>query len=338
MFNNIYEKIKKFIKENWLFIILFSLVITISFVKVPYQVQMPGGTINLSNRIKVNGEETDIEGTFNMAYVSVVQGSIPYVLFGMINPDWEVIKDSEVKYDNETIEESNKRDKLYLEQSKDYAIITAMDAAGIDYEITNRINYVSYLSEDADTDIKIGDHIIECEGEEIQDINTIKDIITSKDPGDEIEFIVDRNGEEIESEAVIYEEDGENFVGMSVITTFDIESETNIEIDSKESESGPSGGMMMSLMVYNSITKQDLTHGKKIVGTGTIELDGTVGEIGGVKYKVMGAVKDDADIFLVPEGNYEEAIEVKKDKDYNIEIISVSNLQDAIEYLEGLYE
>ena len=92
----------------------------------------------------------------------------------------------------------------------------------------------------------------------------------------------------------------------------------------------------MTLMTYNSLTKQDLTYGKKIVGTGTISLDGSVGEIGGVKYKLMGAVNNKADIFLVPEGNYEEAMKVKEDKKYDIEIVKVTKLQDAIDYLEGL--
>ena len=92
----------------------------------------------------------------------------------------------------------------------------------------------------------------------------------------------------------------------------------------------------MALMTYNALTKQDLTHGKNIVGTGTINLDGTVGEIGGVKYKLMGAVRKNADVLLVPEGNYEEAMKVKKDKGYDIDIVSVKKLSDAINYLEGL--
>ena len=81
---------------------------------------------------------------------------------------------------------------------------------------------------------------------------------------------------------------------------------------------------------------QDLTHGKDIVGTGTISLDGSVGEIGGVEYKVIGAVKEGAEIFLVPEGNYKEAVEVKKEKGYDIEIVSVKTFNDAVTYFEGL--
>ena len=59
----------------------------------------------------------------------------------------------------------------------------------------------------------------------------------------------------------------------------------------------------------NNLTEEDITKGKKIVGTGTIEEDGSVGSIGGVKYKLNGAVRQKADIFLVPAGeNYEEAL------------------------------
>ena len=92
----------------------------------------------------------------------------------------------------------------------------------------------------------------------------------------------------------------------------------------------------MTLMVYNALTKQDLTHGMDIVGTGTINLDGSVGDIGGVKYKLMGAVKNDADVFLVPSGNYEEAMKVKKEKGYKIDIVSVEKFSDVVEYLEGI--
>jgi PDZ domain-containing protein len=74
-----------------------------------------------------------------------------------------------------------------------------------------------------------------------------------------------------------------------------------------------------------------------IVGTGTIDIDGKVGEIGGVKYKLKGAIKNDADIFFVPNGkNYEEAIKLKKKHGYDIKIVGVSTLDDAISYLENL--
>ncbi len=336
MFNKFYDKFKSFMKENGIFLLVVAIILVISFVKVPYEVNIGGGTIDLGNRVLINGKESSIDGTFNMAYVSVVQGSIPYVLMGLIIPDWEVVPESQTMYENETVEDANKRSKLYLKQSKDFATAAAMDAAGIKYEIKDHVNYVVYVSEKAETDLKTGDNILEINGEEIDDINVMSKMIQDYNVGDTVKFLVKRDNKEKNVSAKVYEEDGKKYVGISALTTFKIESDTKVEITSKDSESGPSGGLMMTLMVYNALTNQDLTHGKMIVGTGTISLDGSVGEIGGVKFKVMGAVKDGADIFLVPKENYEEAMKVKKDKGYDIEIVSVSTLKDAIDYLEGL--
>lgn len=332
---NIFVKIGKFIKNNIVFCLVILGLVLLTVIRLPYDVEMPGGTIDLGNRVKVNGQSVSIKGSFNMAYVSVVQGSIPHILAGLIIPDWEVVPQSETMYENETVEDSNKRDKLLLEQSKDYAIVTAMQAAGIEFEIENKVNYVAYISMEANTDIKIGDNILKCNGEDVIDLNYFREIVNASEVGEVLNFVVVRDGKEVNATAKVYEEDGSKYVGLSVLTTFDINSDTNVEIDSKSSESGPSGGMMMALMVYNAITKQDLTNGMKVVGTGTIELDGKVGEIGGVKYKLMGAVKNKADVFLVPEENYEEAIKVKEEKKYDIDIVKVGTLQDAIDYLEN---
>ena len=317
------NKVKDFIKNNWLFTLLVIFVICCTFIRLPYDVEMPGGIIDLGNRVKVDGKEVPIEGSFNMAYVSVVQGSIPHILLGLILPDWDVVPQEENLYENETVEDANKRDRLLLEQSKDYAIAAAMHVAGIPYEISNKVNYVGLVAIKAKTDIKVGDNIISCNGEEVVDLNSFKEVVRSSEVGEKLNFKVKREGKIVDAYAIVYEEDDDKFVGLSVLTTFDINSKMNVEIDSKSSESGPSGGLMMALMVYNAITNQDITKGRKIVGTGTIDLDGNVGEIGGVKYKLMGAVKKKADVFLVPEENYEEAMEVKKKKKYKIEIVKV---------------
>ena len=87
---------------------------------------------------------------------------------------------------------------------------------------------------------------------------------------------------------------------------------------------------MCALDIYNKITKFDLTKGRKISGTGSIDENGKIGEIGGVKYKLAGAVKNKADIFIVPTNNYEEAVSLKKKYKYNIEIIKADNLHDVI--------
>ena len=93
-------------------------------------------------------------------------------------------------------------------------------------------------------------------------------------------------------------------------------------------------GLITTLEIYNRLIKKDITKGLKIAGTGTIEEDGSIGEIGGVKYKILGAAKDKADIFIVPEGNYKEAKQYIKDKKIKIKLIKVSTIKETIEKLE----
>ena len=129
--------------------------------------------------------------------------------------------------------------------------------------------------------------------------------------------------------------DNEKKAGLYLIKLFDYDTEKQVKLKFKDSEGGPSGGFMTSLAIYTKLTNIDLLKGRKIVGTGTIDSNGLVGEIGGVKYKLKGAVKNNADIFFVPEGNYDEAVKIKKEKNYSIEIVKVKRLHDAIEYLES---
>jgi len=77
---------------------------------------------------------------------------------------------------------------------------------------------------------------------------------------------------------------------------------------------------------------EDITAGKTIAGTGTIDLNENVGRIGGVVQKVIAAEKAGADYFLVPEGNYEQAKKVAR----KVELIPVANLEEALKFLDSL--
>ena len=92
----------------------------------------------------------------------------------------------------------------------------------------------------------------------------------------------------------------------------------------------------MSLAIYNYLVEEDITKGKKIVGTGTIDQDGIVGKIGGVEYKLLGAEKKGCDVFLVPLENYEEAAKVKEENNLKINVIAVKNFDEAIEALKNV--
>ena len=91
---------------------------------------------------------------------------------------------------------------------------------------------------------------------------------------------------------------------------------------------------MLSLMIYDLLSDDDLAKGRKIAGTGTIDASGNVGEIGGIEFKVSAADKSHADIFFVPKDNYKDAIKYAKSKKIKLKIISVNNLKDTVSYLK----
>ena len=335
MFTKIYEKIKEFIKENYKGLIAIVVVFLLFMIELPYSIYTPGGAVDLNKRISVNNGY-EAEGSFNMAYVSMVRGSIPFLLLSYIIPDWDIVSSDEITIEGENMEEMLEREKLYMQESMDAAIINAYRAAGADLNITGTISEVSFIAEEADTNLKIGDEIIRANQVEIHSLDDLKKVIEGLDEKEKVKLDVIRDDEEKECFAYTYKTDDGMKIGVSLLTTYEYTTTPEVSITSKASEAGSSGGLMMSLTIYNSLVPKDITGGKKIVGTGTIDIDGNVGEIGGVKYKLIGAVKSDADVFICPEENYEEAIEVALDKDYDIPIISVSTFLEAIEALEEL--
>lgn len=69
---------------------------------------------------------------------------------------------------------------------------------------------------------------------------------------------------------------------------------------------GPSAGLMFTLEIINQLTPEDITRGRQIAGTGTIDLEGNIGPIDGVIQKIYSAQREGASLFILPEKNREE--------------------------------
>jgi PDZ domain-containing protein len=333
MFNKLYEKSKKIIKENYKFIISLILIFLFFFTELPYVIYKPGGIINLDSRI-VMSNKYESSGSLSMSYVSMMKGNIPFVLLSYIIPNWDLVSTSDVTIDDESVDESIARDRIFLEEGLDNATIAAYTLAGSNINITKMNPVIAYISSDANTTLKVGDILESVDDVEITSLNDLQTYINSKEKDDIVSFKVNRDSESVTCNATIYELDGSLKVGIYIATRYEYTTDPSIEIKTKSSESGSSGGLMTALAIYNSLTEEDITKGRNIVGTGTIDINGIVGEIGGIKYKLLGAEKKKADIFLCPDENYEEALKVKEENNLSLELVSVSTLEEAIEYLK----
>lgn len=336
MLNKIYEKIKEFIKENYKTLLVYLFLFALVTIKLPYYINTTGGTINVDSRIAIENEHKK-SGSFNLAYVTELTATIPTYLLSYIIDDWELIDANNYKIDsNDSMEDIAYRNRLYLKEANQNAIKVAYTKANKEFKIINTKYQVLYIDENADTTFKVGDIILEVEGVKINEIDDYKKVIDSKKEGDIINIKVDRDGKETNVKAKVISYNNELITGIYIIKIYDYEVDPSIKMKFKRSESGPSGGFMTALAIYNKLVKEDITHGLKIVGTGTIDEDGNVGDIGGVIYKLKGAVKSKADIFFVPEGdNYKEALDYQKKKNYKIKIVPIKTFDDAINFLRN---
>lgn len=330
------EEIKDFIKEEWFFFLSLLMFFIVMTYNVPYLIETGGGTIDLDDRIQVsNGYDT--KGSFNLSYVSTLEATVSTYLASKIIPSWELIPMKSMSYsETETFEDVVSRDRIYLDTANESAIKVAYEASGKTYTVVNTSLNVFYIDKLAETTLKVGDTILKCNGKDIKEHDELKDIIGKSNAGDVITFTVRRNKEEVTATGKIQEVEGQKIIGISLVKKNEYVTDPEIKLTFKDSEAGPSGGFTLSLAIYNKLVEEDITHGLKIVGTGTIDSEGNVGEIGGVEYKLKGAATSKADLFLVPNGsNYEDAIKYKEQHKLKIDIIPVSTFKEAIELLEN---
>ena len=98
---------------------------------------------------------------------------------------------------------------------------------------------------------------------------------------------------------------------------------------------GPSAGMMYALGLIDKVTPERETGGETVAGTGTIDADGEVGAIGGVRLKMRAALRDGAAWFLAPASNCDEVVGHVPE---GLRDVKVSTLQEAYEALVAIGE
>lgn len=317
---------KKFLKENLRFIIFMIILITVVNIELPYYIEAPGGTINLTKRIDENYKKEN--GSLNMLYVTEYKGNIVTVLLSKIIKSWDLFEISNQQVSNEDAHDIYVRNKVMLDNSINNATYVAYNYAGKNLTIKEIENIV--IATTKDNGLKIGDIILSIDDYEVENNKTIKEYLSSLNPGDKVNLKIKRNDKE-ETISITIDED--KVIGIMLITNYIYETPDDLNINFRSGEGGSSGGLVLALGIYSEITDTDILKGRNIAGTGTIDIDGTIGEIDGIKYKIAGAVRNKMDVVLVSPYNYEEAKQVVKENNYNIEIVCVKTFEEAINYL-----
>jgi PDZ domain-containing protein len=316
--------------------IIFILFVISNFIPTSFNVVEPGVALELSPIISVEDGYED-EGDFLLTAVSSRRAVVwDYIYISLLEPDDKELESMAAQLPEEM--DMNEYIEIMgdlMEESKLQAQTVAFRKLGYNVNVTGEGAEVIEVMKDGSAYNKLqkDDLIVEVDGKKVEMAADAVNIIRNREIGDSVELKVLRDDEELTFVLETLELEGNKgnpSIGVLISSRgleYDIPIEVSFDTDNIV---GPSAGSMFTMEIYNQLTPDDITSGKRIAGTGTVNLDGQVGKIDGVRYKMMAAKEAGADIFIVPAENYEEA----EAADIDIEIIKVETIDDIIEYLE----
>lgn len=318
--------------------IIIILFIVMNFIPTGYYVMSPGIAQELSPMITVeDGNKGESRGDFLLTAVASQKATVwDYIYISLFKPNGKQLDPIQDELPpGVDMEEYIQIMAELMDESKLHSQAVAFNEAGYDYEVTGEgARVVEILDEGSARDkLSEGDIIVGVEGKEVDFATDAVDYIRENKIGDNIAIEVLRDGKvkEFDLETVEIKNNPDKASIGVLITTENLNYKFPRNVNFKtDNIVGPSAGSVFALEIYNQLTPEDITKNNRIAGTGSISSDGEIGKIDGVTQKVLAAEKVEADIFLAPEANYDEARAAASE----IKVISVKNFSDAIESLE----
>lgn len=325
-------------------ILLVGAVVIVNVMRVPYVVVAPGSARSVVPLVEVSqkpGGPAVHEDPANddLLYVTVsstVEPSGIVALLGWLDDKAEVVP-SKPFLGQQSEDENRALNLALMTNSQDKAKVVALERLG--YEV-GKTPTGAFL-EDVDPSypsakvLKPGMTVIEAGGKPVRTTEDLVTAIQSRKPGDDLDLTVvpleGGKAQEVTAELGVRADDpGVAALGVSPVDRVAYTFPVDIRIDTGK-VGGPSAGLAFTLAILDRLTPGDLTGGDRMAVTGTIELDGTVGPVGGVSHKTEAAISEGAKVFLVPPEEYQEAVDASRGR---IKIEQVRTLDEALAALE----
>jgi Lon-like protease len=283
--------------------------------------------------VTIPGEETGQDNGIHMVDVRVGRANLLERIYPGIHHGATLVPERVINPAGVSDRQRRRSSLNDMSRSQLIAVAVALEELGREVEVTPAGAEVVLVQPDAPADgvLQVGDLIVEAGGEEVTTTDELRRAFDDVRPGERMSVVVERDGKRVSltvgTEAAA--DDPERAVmGVQVQDAEDFDFPLDIEIDAG-GIGGPSAGLAFALDIVDELG-EDIARGRTIVATGELALDGSVHPIGGVEQKAIGAEEAGADIFLVPDGNYEDAREAAGD---DLEVIPVSNIQEALSAL-----
>jgi Lon-like protease len=255
-----------------------------------------------------------------------------------VNPAYRIVPPQEIYPANTSPQEQARQGFQMLDESTITASVVGLRLAGYDVPAEGKGAVVTSILPDSPSRqlLKPGDIITAVGSHRVQTTADLIHLVAAQAFGGSVRLEVQRDGRPVQVDAPLMppaQPGGTPRLGITIESAgLDYTLPFPVRIVPQKIVGGPSAGLMFTLTLYNALTPDDLTGGRKIAGTGTISLDGTVGPIGGVEQKVAAAESAGAEYFLSPPENYAAAASVA----HRIKVIEVATVEQAVAFLRDL--
>lgn len=321
----------KFIKDhkNWIIISIFAYLYVLFMGVAPtnYNVTAPGGLTPLNTVFKIEGHE--MPDQFYSTYVYSYDPITAFQYMVLKNNDQFVIRRPTKREKDNTIIDEYRQGQISKSSSYQLSVIKAYTMAKeVDSSIVMDYGFEGLYVYDFPKRIKelaIGDVVKEIDGNSYKNYDS--DDFFRLSTHRNVTYLIERKDGSTYTYRYDQEEDDVSFWFFpkfeiyKAVPSFDMPG-----INSPVG--GPSGGMLQTLSIYVSLLKLNIPD-IKIAGTGTINSDGTVGRIGGIRQKIYTAEFNKVDIFMIPKSHYDEIKDIKT----TCEIVLIETIEEAANWL-----
>lgn len=327
------------------FAVVVALVAAASLVHLPYVIFRPGPALNTLGTISVDGKDVPIvevpaasshpvTGTLDMTTVRV-QGGPGYVvngfdlLFAWLSEQQDIYPVDEVFPPQATQQQVTQQGEQEMRSSQDDAAAVAERALG--YSVPETITVVELTSgSPAKGILQPGDVLVDVAGHAVTSVDQIRSELQHVRAGATVTITVERSGKRVTLSVPTTSVSGQTVVGVILQVAPQLPLPVTINAGNI---GGPSAGMMFALAVYDKLSPGSLTGGKAIAGTGTIDIAGQVGPIGGIRQKMFGAQQSGASWFLAPAADCAEAVGHVPE---GLRVVKVSTFADAVAAVKAI--
>jgi PDZ domain-containing protein len=314
-----------------------AVLVALAFIQLPYYAISPGEARQINDLVAVTGGEVYLpDGELLLTTVALRHVNAYEALIGWIDGDTEVVHEDLI-FPPE-IDDRRAYNLALMRSSKETALLVAFRRLG--HPVTERGEGALVLAVEpgfpAQGLLEPGDVVVGIDGQKITIGDQAVSLLATRAPGDRITLdVLSLTTEQTRDVTVVLaaREDGTPVLGVHLQTfapRFDFPFDVTID---SGSIGGPSAGLAFALAVIDHLTPGELTGGTKVAVTGTIDVDGTIGPVGGVVQKVAAVKESGASVFLVPA---DEADEAAARAGSAVRVIGVATLDEALAALVEL--